>query len=258
MILDLDGYFVPANGSTSLQFYPVAPCRVADTRTASGSLGGPSLTAGGTRDFPIQSSSCALPSSAKAYSLNLTAVPHGALGYLTLWPSGQSQPVVSTLNAPTGAVTANAAIVPAGSSGDVSVYASNATDVVIDVNGYFAAPGTDGLSFYTTTPCRVLDTRQTTGSFTGTLPVYVGASACAPPASANAFVMNATVVPSAPLGFLSLWPDGETQPTVSTLNASDAAITSNMAVVKTDNGNIDAYAAGQTQLILDISGYFAP
>jgi hypothetical protein len=70
--------------------------------------------------------------------------------------------------------------------------------------------------------------------------------------------MNATVVPSAPLGFLSLWPDGETQPTVSTLNASDAAITSNMAVVKTDNGNIDAYAAGQTQLILDISGYFAP
>ena len=45
---------------------------------------------------------------------------------------------------------------------------------------------------------------------------------------------------------------------VSTLNAIDGAITSNMAVVPTNNGKIDAYASGITQLILDISSYFAP
>ena len=45
---------------------------------------------------------------------------------------------------------------------------------------------------------------------------------------------------------------------VSTLNALDGAITSNMAIVPTLNGQIDAYAAGQTQLVLDISSYFAP
>ena len=45
------------------------------------------------------------------------------------------------------------------------------------------------------------------------------------------------------------------QPSVSTLNAYDGFITSNMAIVPTDNGSIDAYAAGLTQLILDISGY---
>jgi len=31
-----------------------------------------------------------------------------------------------------------------------------------------------------------------------------------------------------------------------------------MAIVSTTNGKIDAYASGITQLILDISSYFAP
>jgi hypothetical protein len=35
---------------------------------------------------------------------------------------------------------ANAAIVPAGTNGAISVFATDATDLVIDVNGYFAAP----------------------------------------------------------------------------------------------------------------------
>jgi hypothetical protein len=55
-----------------------------------------------------------------------------------------------------------------------------------------------------------------------------------------------------------LWPDGQQQPVVSTLNAADGFITSNMAIVPSTNGSIDAYAQGLTQLILDISGYFAP
>ena len=57
--------------------------------------------------------------------------------YLTTWPAGQSQPVVSTLNDLQGQVIANAAIVPAGSAGSISVFVSEATHLVIDVNGYF-------------------------------------------------------------------------------------------------------------------------
>jgi hypothetical protein len=60
------------------------------------------------------------------------------------------------------------------------------------------------------------------------------------------------------MGFLTLWPDGEPQPTVSTLNAIDGFVTSNMAIVPTTNGSIDAYASALTQLIQDISSYFAP
>jgi len=78
------------------------------------------------------------------------------------------------------------------------------------------------------------------------------------PNNAQAYVFNTTVVPSGDLSYLTLWPDGLGQPVVSTLNAADGWVTSNMAVVPTINGKIDAYAAGLTQLILDISSYFAP
>jgi len=47
-------------------------------------------------------------------------------------------------------------------------------------------------------------------------------------------------------------------PVVSTLNAIDGAIASNMAIVPNLDGRTDAYASGITQLILDISSYFAP
>ena len=66
------------------------------------------------------------------------------------------------------------------------------------------------------------------------------------------------MVPNGQLSYLTLWPDTEDQPLVSTLNAIDKSITSNMAIVPNINGKTDAYAAGSTQLILDISGYFAP
>jgi hypothetical protein len=35
-------------------------------------------------------------------------------------------------------VLANAAIVPAGTNGEIAVYVSNTTDLIIDINGYFA------------------------------------------------------------------------------------------------------------------------
>ena len=262
VILDINGYFTPAASGT-LQFYPMTPCRVVDTRNANGPLGGPRLAANGTRDFPIESSSC-IPSGVnpQAYAFNVTAVPNPTgqpLGYLTVWPAGQSQPTVSTLNNYTATVVANAAVVPAGTGGDIDVYSSDTTDLVIDIDGYFAAPGQGGLSLYPTTPCRALDTRSGHGAFSGELTVNMAGSLCSPPSTAQAYLLNATVIPTGPLNYLTLWPDGQQQPTASTLNAWDGETTSNMAIVPTTNGSIDAYAAGGvTQLLLDISGYFAP
>jgi hypothetical protein len=263
VILDINGYFAPASGST-LAFYPLPPCRVADTRhsTYPPGLGPPYLTGGHERAFPIlNATSCNIPSSgAAAYSLNFSVVPHGPLGYMTVWPTGQSRPLVSTLNDIPAQIIANAAIVPAGSSGEVSVFPSSDTDLIIDINGYFAPPGTGGLSLYAVAPCRVIDTRQIGPPFSGTLspPVDVVGSFCGPPATAQAYVFNATVVPTGGLGYLTLWPDGTNRPTVSTLNALDGSITNNMAIVPSTNGKVDAYASGITQLILDISSYFAP
>jgi hypothetical protein len=262
VILDINGYFAPASGST-LAFYPLPPCRIADTRYSSypQGLGPPFLLGGQGRDFPIlNATSCNIPTSAQAYSLNFSVVPHGALFYMTVWPTGQTRPVVSTLNDIPGQIIANAAIVPAGSGGEVSVYPTNDTDLIIDINGYFAPAGLGGLSLYAVAPCRVIDTRKLGPPFSGMLnpPVDVVDSFCGPPATAQAYVFNATVVPIGALGYLTLWPEGTGQPLVSTLNAIDGAITNNMAIVPTTNGKVDAYASGLTQLILDISSYFAP
>ncbi len=259
LVLDIDGYFEPASGQT-LQFYSLKPCRVLDTRKTDGDLGGPYLQSGQERDFPVLESNCQIPNTAKAYSMNFTAVPYNGelMGYLTVWAQGSSKPMVSTLNNLTATIVANAAIVPAGTGGGIAVYPSGNTQLVADIDGYFAPPGQGGLSLYPAPPCRVIDTRKGNGSFSGDLTVDVVDSVCAPPATAQAYVLNATVVPIGSLGYLTLWPDTEGQPLASTLNAVDGAITSNMAIVPNINGSTDAFASGPTQLILDISSYFAP
>jgi hypothetical protein len=151
-----------AVSTDALTFIAITPCRLIDTRGVVGGFNGdppfsgPSIPALGTVTFPVQSASEAMdnttpapcgviPSIAQAYSLNLTVVPvaGGSVSYVSLWPSGSPQPFVATLNDPQGALVANAAIVPAGTpSGGISVYNHGpaATDVVIDMNGYFAAP----------------------------------------------------------------------------------------------------------------------
>jgi hypothetical protein len=263
LIIDINGYFVPAVGAQNLAFYPVAPCRIADTRNPAGPLGGPALAAGVARDIPVRNSTCGIPATAQAYSLNMTAVPPGVLGYLTTWPAGSAQPLVSTLNAPSGIVTANSAIVPAGVNGAISVFAPQATDLVVDINGYFAPPGAGSLDFYTLTPCRIVDTRVGAGPLAGPImgagesrSFPVPSSTCNVPATAKAYSMQATVVPPSILGYLTLWGDGP-KPLASTLNAGDGAIMGNAALVPAGTGGVvTAFTPQSSHLILDINGYF--
>ena len=123
-------------------FVGITPCRVVDTRTGrgfTGAFGPPSLAGGTSRTFPIQSSTtCIVPAIAGAYSFNVTIVPPGPLGYVTLYPTGLPAPNASTLNDLQGFIVANAAIVPGGTNGSVDVYASGGTDIIIDINGYYA------------------------------------------------------------------------------------------------------------------------
>ena len=252
---------------TALRFIPITPCRVADTRNATGPFGGPALGAGSSRDFVVPSSSCGIPASAVAYSLNITVVPLGPLQYISVWSAGQPQPVVSTLNSFDGRIKANAAIVPAGLNGAFSVFATNPTHLVVDIDGYFVpASGSQNLAFYPVTPCRIADTRNPTGTFgapslAGGVPrtFPVPSSTCGIPASAQAYAVNMTVVPTAPVGYLTTWPAGSPQPVVSTLNDPTGTVTSNAAIVPAGvNGAIAVFVTNPTDLIIDINGYFAP
>jgi Divergent InlB B-repeat domain len=266
VIIDINGYFAPSTGS-SLVFYPVTPCRVADTRLPPGTFGGPFLAGSTRRDFPIGGNACGAPATAKAYSLNVTVVPRvGFLGFLTGWPAGQAMPNVSILNSMDGSVKANAAIVPAGTNGAVTFSATNDTDLVLDINGYFAPPATGGLSFYAATPCRIADTRNAAGPLGGpilgsgeTRSFPIQQSACGLPASAQAYSFNMTVAPAGFLGFLTVYPTGQTLPMVSTLNSLKGIVIANAAIVQAGvGGSVNVYAPNSTQVVIDTNGYFAP
>ena len=128
--------------SSSAAFYTLSPCRVADTRNASGTFGGPALAAASTRLYPIPLSGCSIPSDAKAVSANLTVTGPTAAGSILVYPANlASPPLASTLNFKAGETRANNAVLmlATDSSGGVNVFNGSAgsTHFVIDVNGYF-------------------------------------------------------------------------------------------------------------------------
>ncbi len=265
VILDINGYFDTLSTTTAYSFYPVSPCRVADTRWPVGIFGGPALADGETRDFPIANSSCGIPPEASAGSFNFTVVPSGYLGYLSTWPTGEDQPNVSTLNSWDGRVVANAGIVLMGTNG-INMFATDPTHAIIDTNGYFALPGSPGaLLFHPMTPCRVEDTRNPDGPFGGpilkggtTRSFAIPASSCNVPNTAAAYVFNLTLVPTQYLGYATLAPTGPPLPYVSTDNSWTGTVVANMAIVPAGiDGSIDLYVTQDTHAILDITGYFA-
>jgi hypothetical protein len=122
-----------------VQFYALAPCRVADTRNAPGPYGGPPLAGGASRSF-VLAGRCGIPPTATAVSFNFTVTQPAAAGDLRVFPGGAALPLVSALNWSPGQTRANNAVGALGSSGDVTVrvdQTSGTVQLVIDVNGYF-------------------------------------------------------------------------------------------------------------------------
>lgn len=126
--------------------------------------------------------------------------------------------------------------------------------------------GAAGLTFFTVTPCRVLDTRDPDGPFGGPA-LAAGATRdfiilghCNIPIGALAVFGNVTITgPTAP-GHLTIFPAGTPQPVVSTINFQPGQTRANNGIfVLGSNGAIsvvDGQPAGTVHFILDVAGYF--
>jgi hypothetical protein len=138
-----------ADISPGIGFVAMQPCRVFDTRNANGPYGGPRLVGNTTRNFDIDSGPCTgIPTGVDAYSMNFGAIlPDGANSFVTIWPTGSAQPLVSTINPIQGGVVANAAIVPAGTGGAISAFPNTGLHLYGDINGYFTDQYNPGVSF---------------------------------------------------------------------------------------------------------------
>ena len=126
-------------------FVGIEPCRLVDTRQAGfpPTYGTPALAAGVPRNFDLNSQpNCPgafpVPAGVEAYSLNFTVTLAAGPGHLKVFPQGGTDPGdISTINYVAGQTIANAAIVPAGTNGGITVIAASGTHVIIDINGYF-------------------------------------------------------------------------------------------------------------------------
>ncbi len=123
------------------RLHTLTPCRVLDTRNATGALGGPALAPGAARSFPVTASACGIPGWADSISINATITQPTAGGFLTLYPGNGATPLASSMNFGAGQTRANNAILRLATDGSGTIAVANGAPgivhFILDVNGYF-------------------------------------------------------------------------------------------------------------------------
>jgi hypothetical protein len=84
---------------------------------------------------------CGVPASARAVSLNLTAVTPAAPGHVTVYPGNGLPGTTSAINFIPGKTVANNAVAPLATDGAGTLGVVNGSGgtlhLIVDVNGYF-------------------------------------------------------------------------------------------------------------------------
>jgi hypothetical protein len=304
---DADGALESASGgplaltgsvtvTSPASYSPMTPVRICDSRPGNPSgLNGPAAqcngiydlgtttAAGGTKVINVATGadSIGVPPDATSVVLNVTVVNPGAPGYMTVYPTGQAQPASSNLNYVAGQTVPNLVDVGLGTGGDVSIYTSAKSNVIVDVEGYTSptASGGVGAGLYDplASPARICDTRPGNPSKLDTSPddqcngvdnagetLGAGGSIGVQvtgdngiPAHATAAVFNVTVANPAASGYLTVHQDGQPRPTASNVNYTKGQVTSNRVIVPLSNsGAIRVYSSASADVIVDVSGYY--
>ncbi|AXJ09537.1 sialate O-acetylesterase [Arthrobacter sp. PM3] len=257
LIADVSAYFQSGTAAAPGTLDAVAPKRLLDTRSSSGSVaGGRSVTfqVGGTSGIPVDAS---------AVVLNVTSAAATSFGFLTAYAAGTAKPNASSVNYTAGQTVPNLVVVPLGRGGKVTVANTSpgSTEVIADVAGYFLSgkPAQTG-ALGALAPTRFLDTRSSPGS------VAAGASATfhvrgvkGIPTNVSAVVVNLTVTEPRSHGFLTAFASGSATPNASNLSYSRGQTLANLAVVPVGpdgNVKITNTSGGSVQIVADVAGYF--
>ena len=263
LIADVNG-FMP--GTTT--YVPQVPARLLDTRDGEstddgiGEGGGPK--AGGTVTHVQVGGRAGVPDDATAAVLNVTATGTGAFGYVTAFPCDGTQPTTSSLNYPPAATVPGLVIVKLSASGEVCLFTSATTHLIVDVDGYFPV----GSGFTPILPERLLDSRGEgtgDGQFNGggpynagqVVPVLVRGRAGVP-AGASAAALNVIATQTGGPGYVAVFPCGTDVPNASSVNYSFAGATASNAVVSQigNDGTVCLFTHAGAHLVVDITGYF--
>ena len=70
--------------------------------------------------------------------------------------------------------------------------------------------------------------------------------------------VNVTAIRPVQNGYITVWPCNKPRPNASTLNYAAGQVVANGATIKLDpQGDICVYANRETDLVVDVTGYFA-
>jgi hypothetical protein len=283
VLIDVLGYYLDGQGagSTAGRFVPLPrPERWADTR----GLGGAPLPVGfatprragadESAEVPWLQGTGVPAAGVDALVVSIISANSTAAGYLRADPTGTDvhDPgfAHSDVNYSPGAVVANTAIVRLGAGGTISVYALQASNIVVDVVGYItsadAPSATTGL-FMPITPGRAYDSRLPTPSpfsaggartvqITGLADALVDTAAVG--VSANLTVTG----PVAP-GYLQAYPNAAAPPPTSALNYLAGQTVAGGAFLALGTPNpiertVTVRMSQTGHVIIDINGYFLP
>ena len=270
----------------------VTPYRVCDTRPAGHGIvsnqcdTGSNHTLGSKGVVTAQittTTSGEVPVGAQAVVVNVTAIEHSSTStYVTAYPALGSIPFASNINLAGGKVESNLAIVQLSAGGAISIFnAAGSTDVIVDVQGYFATPSGPAGEFHPMPPLRRCDSRSSTGclgSATGPLQggkwrdvVLSGLPAGAavdtpsiPSMGAAAAVFNLTATGGTAPTFVSIAPALANhtcpggQPAFSNVNPSAGIALPNRVIsLLGPNEDVCIYnAVGSINFITDVNGWF--
>lgn len=268
--------YVITAAPVSAKYTPAGPCRVFDTRkptnaTCTSAVPVATAPVGAGKVLKVHVAGVqGVPANATAVVLNVTAVGATKATYISVYPDGASQPVVSNLNVANSLAVPNLVVVPL-INGQVDFFnQAGSVNLFADLAGYYAPTATN--SYTAVGPCRVFDTRGKPAGCTNaptptSTPVGTGevrsitiTGVQGVPANATAVVLNVTAVNATKSTFVTVYPDGGAgRPAVSNLNVNSAAPIANLTIVPVVNGKIDFYNyAGSVNLAADLAGYYAP
>jgi hypothetical protein len=196
--------------------------------------------------------------------LNVTVTDAQAAGFVTVFPCGSPRPLASSLNYVAGSTVANAVVVKVGDGGQVCVFTQSATNLVVDVGGFFPA----GSGLTSLVPARLLESRSglatVDGLFNGvglrgaqSTTALMVTNRGGVGGDAAAVVLNVTVTDAQAAGFVTVFPCGSPRPLASSLNYVAGSTVANAVIVKVgDGGQVCVFTQSATDLLADVTGYF--
>jgi ribosomal protein L30E len=187
-----------------LVYTPVTPCRIFDSRTSQGGSG--PVAAGGIKAFNVwgvssyagqggSPTNCGIVAGGNtaAIAVSMAVVSPAGQGYLTAFPGNvadAAKPLAATLNYNAGeVVVSNAATLKVAQAGspDLKIFSSNATEIIVDVVGYYSKPVATALECIDTA---LTSAAMTSGPITGLYYNTVTAPACSSGYTSTALYCN--------------------------------------------------------------------